>query len=102
MAGRRLSAERITDAICACTHAVNEYLPVKAPDVNLSHRAKLRAGAMTVAVFDPVADHLELTRTMFDFAALGRMFVGGSLLAFDAMRAVTGPYARAIFRSSSV
>ena len=55
-------------------------------------------GAAAVEVFDPVADHAELLATLFDFGAIGRLLRGGTFrLHFDAMHAVTGPYAEEIF-----
>ena len=56
-----------------------------------------RVGDMLVEVIDPVADYLALMRKLFDFDALKRLFASGFTLAFDAMHAVTGPYAHAIF-----
>ena len=56
---------------------------------------------MTVEVIDPVDDYLELMRRLFDFDALRALFAGGFRLAFDAMHAVTGPYAHAIFEDAS-
>jgi phosphoglucomutase len=50
-----------------------------------------------VEVVDPVADYLALMRKLFDFDALRAWFAAGHRLAFDAMHAVTGPYAKAIF-----
>ena len=55
---------------------------------------------MAVEVFDPVADYLELMRSLFDFDALRALFGSGFRLAFDAMHAVTGPYAHAIFEDA--
>jgi phosphoglucomutase len=54
---------------------------------------------MPVEVVDPVADYLELMRSLFDFDALRQLFAGGFRLAFDAMHAVAGPYAKAIFEA---
>ena len=51
---------------------------------------------MTVEVLDPVADYQALMATLFDFAAIRAMFAGGFTMRFDAMHAVTGPYAHAI------
>ena len=49
-------------------------------------------------MFDPVADYADLLATLFDFAAIGRLLRGGTFrLHFDAMHAVTGPYAEEIF-----
>ena len=48
---------------------------------------------MAVEVIDPVADYAELMESLFDFTAIRAMFEGGFTMAFDAMYAVTGPYA---------
>ena len=56
---------------------------------------------MTVEVIDPVADYAELMETLFDFPAIRAMFAGGFRMAFDAMSAVTGPYATDISRTAS-
>ena len=91
------AAEKITDEIYARTLAIDAYVVVDAPDVDLSRVATQRLGDLTVEVIDPVADYVELMRGLFDFAALRAQFAGGFRLAFDAMHAVTGPYAHAIF-----
>jgi phosphoglucomutase len=51
---------------------------------------------MTVEVIDPVSDYAALMETLFDFDAIRAMFAGGFRMAFDAMSAVTGPYATEI------
>ena len=52
---------------------------------------------MTVEVIDPVADYAELMESLFDFDAIRALFAGGFRMVFDAMHAVTGPYAMEIF-----
>ena len=53
---------------------------------------------MTVEVIDPVADHADLLATLFDFSAIGSWLAAGQhRMCFDAMHAVTGPYAHEIF-----
>ncbi|WP_083748513.1 alpha-D-glucose phosphate-specific phosphoglucomutase [Pelomonas sp. KK5] len=89
--------EKITDAIYARTQVINEYLTTDAPDIDLAIIAKHQLGGMQVEVIDSVADYLELMKSLFDFPALKALFAGGFRLAFDAMHAVTGPYAHAIF-----
>ncbi len=91
------ASETITDAIYAQTLAIDTYLIVDAPLINLAHIASHPLGAMRVEVIDPVADYVELMRGLFDFDALRAWFASGHRLAFDAMHAVTGPYAHAIF-----
>ena len=92
--------ERITDAIYARTQAIAEYRTTDTPDVDLDHLGEQWVDAMAVEVFDPVADYLELMRSLFDFDALRALFGSGFRLAFDAMHAVTGPYAHAIFEDA--
>lgn len=89
--------EKITDAIYAKSLTITEIRLVEATDVDLSRLGSQTVGALTVEVIDPVADYLELMRSLFDFAALRALFAGGFRLSFDAMHAVTGPYATAIF-----
>ena len=89
--------EKITDAIYAETLKIAEILTLDTPDVDLSRIASHRVGDMQVEVIDSVADYAGLMRELFDFEALRAAFAGGLRLTFDAMHAVTGPYAHAIF-----
>jgi phosphoglucomutase len=43
-----------------------------------------------------VADYAALMEELFDFEAIARLFAGGFRMRYDAMHAVTGPYAQAI------
>ena len=89
--------EKITDAIYAETLKIAEILTLDTPDVDIGRLGSFRVGEMQVEVIDPVADYVELMRELFDFDALRAAFAGGLRLTFDAMHAVTGPYAHAIF-----
>lgn len=89
--------EKVTDAIYAETLKITEILSLDAPDLDLSRVARHRVGNMHVEVIDPVADYVELMRGIFDFEALRKAFASGLRFTFDAMHAVTGPYAHAIF-----
>ena len=89
--------EKITDAIYAETLKIAEILTLDTPDVDIGRPGSFRVGEMQVEVIDPVADYVELMRELFDFDALRAAFAGGLRLTFDAMHAVTGPYAHAIF-----
>jgi phosphoglucomutase len=89
--------EKITDAIYAETLKIAEILTMDTPDVDIGRLGSHRVGEMQVEVIDPVADYVELMRELFDFDALRAAFAGGLRLTFDAMHAVTGPYAHAIF-----
>lgn len=89
--------ESITAAIHARTEALTEYRILDAADVDLSRDGTVALGAMAVEVIDPVAIYAELMRRLFDFDAIRALFASGFRMRFDAMHAVTGPYARAIF-----
>lgn len=89
--------EKITDAIYERTLGISLYLEADSPDVDLSRLGEQQVGETVVQVFDSVADYAELMRSLFDFAALRAWFADGGRLAFDAMHAVTGPYAHALF-----
>ncbi len=65
--------------------------------MDIGRPGSFRVAGMQVEVIDPVADYVELMRELFDFDALRAAFAGGLRLTFDAMHAVTGPYAHAIF-----
>jgi phosphoglucomutase len=90
--------EKITEAIYANTQRIARYLSVDAPDIDLLTLGISTIGAMEVEVIDPVADHAELLASLFDFERIGAMLrEPGFRMCFDAMHAVTGPYAHEIF-----
>jgi phosphoglucomutase len=92
--------EKITDAIFARSKVINQYQIVDAPDLDLDVIGEFSVAGMVVEVIDPVADYQELMQTLFDFRALQSMFASGFTMRFDAMSAVTGPYAKAILEDA--
>ena len=88
--------ESVTEAIHARTQTIDRWLTVDAPDIDLDTQGTTQVGAMRVEVIDPVADYAALMESLFDFPAIRAAVAGGFTMAFDAMHAVTGPYARAI------
>src|SRR5665811_58370 len=89
--------EKITEAIFAASKKIAQYRIADAADVELDRTGDYEIGDMTVSVIDPVADYAELMESLFDFAAIRALLAGGFRIRFDAMHAVTGPYAREIF-----
>ncbi len=89
--------EKITDAIFANTKSISRYLTIDTPDLDLDTLGTFEVAGMAVEVIDPVADYAELMQTLFDFPAIKAKFASGFTMRFDAMSAVTGPYAHAIF-----
>ena len=88
--------ETITDAIHARTLAIDHYRIADAPDIDLDGDGAQMVGEMTVEIVDPVADYAALMERLFDFPAIAKLFAGGFRVSFDAMHAVTGPYATEI------
>jgi len=92
--------EKVTEAIYARTQQIREYRILQAPDVDLDRLGEQRLGSLTVCVIDPVADYLDLMQRLFDFDAIRDYLASGVRIAFDAMHAVTGPYAHAILEKA--
>lgn len=88
--------EKITDAVYARTKVIDSYKSVDATDIDLNSIGTQTVGGMVVEVIDPVADYAALMETLFDFPAIKAMFASGFRMTFDAMSAVTGPYAHKI------
>ncbi|PIV91112.1 MAG: alpha-D-glucose phosphate-specific phosphoglucomutase, partial [Gallionellales bacterium CG17_big_fil_post_rev_8_21_14_2_50_54_146] len=89
--------EKITEAIFALSKQLTQYRLVDAPDVALDTVGDYKVGNMTVSVINPVADYAELMESLFDFTAIRSLLAGSFRIKFDAMHAVTGPYAQEIF-----
>ncbi len=89
--------ESVTDAMFARTKTIEQYRTIDAEPVDLDQIGAVMLGDMTVQVLDPVADYADLMQTLFDFNAIHQLFNSGSFrMRFDAMHAVTGPYAKEI------
>ena len=91
------ATETVTDAIFAVSKSISQYRSVSAPDVDLGKLGDQKVGTMTVSVIDPVSDYADLMESLFDFAAIRALLASGFRIKFDAMHAVTGPYASEIF-----
>lgn len=88
--------EDVTGKIFDATTRISRYEILEAQDVDLGALGETQLGDMMVEVVDPVADYAALMEELFDFDAISALFAGGFTLKFDAMHAVTGPYATAI------
>ena len=88
--------EAITGAIHARTMEISEYKIAEAGDIDLSRLGESSMGGTVVEIIDPVAIYAGLMRSLFDFDGLRSLFASGFRMRFDAMHAVTGPYAKAI------
>jgi len=89
--------EKITEAIFTISKAILQYQLVDLPLVDLDKIGLTAFDSFSVEVIDPVSDYADLMESMFDFAAIRTLFTNGFTMQFDAMHAVTGPYAHEIF-----
>jgi phosphoglucomutase len=88
--------EAVTEAIFARTQRITEYRIVGTAEIDLMRIGTQRLGKMEIEVVDPVADYAALMERLFDFPKMRALFAGGFRMRFDAMCAVTGPYATEI------
>ncbi len=87
----------ISDKIYENTKNIKEYKIMDVPDIDLSRLGTFKLGEMVIEVIDPVKDYVEMMENIFDFSALKQLFANGFTMRYDAMNAVTGPYALRIF-----
>jgi phosphoglucomutase len=85
--------ESITDAIYAVTRELADYRLIDAPPLDLEAPGTARIGSMAVEILDGVSDYVALMERLFDFDRIASLLKGDFRMAFDAMHAVTGPYA---------
>lgn len=90
-------SSKISDAIYARTKEISAFKIFDAPDVNLQNLGTQKLGDMEIEVIDPIGVYTEMMENIFDFTAIKKLFAGGFTMVFDAMNAVTGPYAIKIF-----
>ncbi len=83
-----------TDAVYDCSKTLTGYSIVDAPAISLQEPGQHSIGEMQVEVIDGVDDFVALMRTLFDFESISALIRNDFPLAFDAMHAVTGPYAK--------
>ena len=89
----------MTEAIFARTQSIDNYRILETGDADLMKIGTQHLGNMDVIVVDPVADYARLLEKLFNFPKIRALFAGGFRLRFDAMCAVTGPYATEILEN---
>lgn len=90
--------EKVTEAIYARSKVIEQYKILDAPDLDLDKLGEFQLGEMAVEVIDSVQDYGDLMQSLFDFDRIHQFLTsGGFRMCMDAMHAVTGPYAYALF-----
>ncbi len=89
--------ENITDAIFANTTTLEHYDIVDNDDIELDTIGRQDLAGMIVDIINPVTDYAELMASLFDFDAIHTLLADPDFsIRFDAMHAITGPYAKQI------
>jgi phosphoglucomutase len=88
--------EKITEAIFAKSKTISQYKIPNLVDVDIDAIGETQIDDFTVQVIHPVSNYADLMAELFDFSAIKALFKSGFSMKFDAMHAVTGPYAKAI------
>ena len=86
--------ESLTDAIYACSQQLEGYRIWGDVSLALDQPGQQTIGALQVQVIDGVDDYIALMQKLFDFDQISDLLRGDYPIAFDAMHAVTGPYAK--------
>lgn len=91
--------EAVTQQIFEQTRTLTTYRRLPLPALDLRAGAEYRFGDSVIRIVSSVDDYAALMTQLFDFDRLrGAIQSGKVRLQFDAMHAVTGPYAERIFR----
>ena len=85
--------ESVTEAIFARSQVIERYKTLSSDDIDLNTLGTQSLGGMAIDIIDPVKDYADLLETEFDFDAIRNLNASDFRFAFDAMHAVTGPYA---------
>jgi len=89
--------EGLTRRFFEASLSITEYRTLEAPPLDLDRLGEQDLHGMAVEIIDPVADYARLMEQLFDFNQIHQMFNSGRFhMRFDAMHAVTGPYAKQI------
>ncbi len=89
----------ISNKIFEQTQNITEYKILRIDDIKLDTLGIQKIGDMTLEVIDPIKDYVLMMQNIFDFSAIKKLFANGFTMCFDAMNAVTGPYAIEIFEN---
>lgn len=89
--------EKFTDALYQNTKTIDSYRIAEIDDIDLDTIGEVQVDDIKIRIIDPVADYAELMAKIFDFDLIKQCIASGLItLRFDAMHAITGPYAKHI------
>ena len=89
--------EALTEAIYRRSRELTQYRIATLPTLALDRIGALRWAGLHIEIVDPVTDYAALMERLFDFNRMRALLSGGRFrMRFDALHAITGPYAQEI------
>ncbi len=89
--------EKDTNAFYKRSQTIDNYKTAHIEDIDLDHIGTRQVNGIKITIIDPVTDYAELMQSIFDFGLLKQSISSNYItLLFDAMHAITGPYAKRI------
>jgi phosphoglucomutase len=94
------ATESVTQLIYEGTKNIDHYFTVEEDDIDVAQLGSVQVGDTTVEIIDPVSDYAALMETIFDFPKMSTLLGNKRFhMCFDAMHAITGPYAKEILEN---
>jgi len=92
--------EKITDKIYIYSKNIFRYMILDTPDIDIDKCGHYKVDKTEIEVIDSVSDYADLMQSLFDFPKIKSLLSDGEFnMIFDAMHAVTGPYAKEIIEN---
>ena len=90
--------ETITEKIYRNSQSIKRYYSIDSQDIDLATLGTSQLDNTKIEIISPVDDYADLMQQLFDFDRICALFNSGLFeMCYDAMHAVTGPYAVEIF-----
>ena len=89
--------EKLTNQIFRCSKSLLEYKFYDFPIPDFKNEGSFKIKDMIVEIIDGVDEYVSLMEKIFDLDQIGEYLRSNFSIVFDAMNAVTGPYARELF-----
>ncbi|MDJ0926279.1 MAG: alpha-D-glucose phosphate-specific phosphoglucomutase [Gammaproteobacteria bacterium] len=85
--------ESLTEAIFTASQDITSYRIADLPNLELSRLGTQECGSFAIEVVDSPAHYAGVMERLFDFERMADWLRAGHRICFDALHAVTGPYA---------
>jgi len=95
------ACEALTDQFFTLSQTLSRYHMIDTADLDIASLGRTTCAEMSIEVVDSVADYAALMSHLFDFDKIKHLFHSGLFhICFDAMHAITGPYAKRLLEKT--